>query len=196
MASPARLTRHPDWSYDRANHRTWRRHEVRDSGITMTNDGFIARTIELARANVEAGGRPFSCVIVRDSETIAEGVNLVAQTNDPTAHAEIVAIREACMLLGTENLYDCEIYVLAHPCPMCLGALYYCSPARVLFLTERRDYAQYYSDDRKYFEFAALYDEWCKPWKERRLPMEYHPRAEGIAVYELWHDRTRAEATA
>jgi guanine deaminase len=83
----------------------------------------VARTIELARRNVEEGGRPFACVIVRNGELIAESPNLVAQTNDPTAHAEMLAIRAACAKLQTETLSDCEIYALSHPCPMCLGAL-------------------------------------------------------------------------
>jgi Cytidine and deoxycytidylate deaminase zinc-binding region len=86
---------------------------------------FVQRTIELARMNVEAGGRPFSCVIVKDEAVLAEGVNLVAQTQDPTAHAEICAIREATAKLQTEHLMGCEFYILAHPCPMCLAARYY-----------------------------------------------------------------------
>lgn len=73
--------------------------------------------------NVEEGGRPFATVIVRDGEIIAESPNMVAQTNDPTAHAEILAVRDACRKLGTEHLSDCDIYILASPCPMCLGSL-------------------------------------------------------------------------
>ena len=86
----------------------------------MTN--FIQRTIELARRNVVEGGRPFATVIVRDGQVLAESANMAAQTHDPTAHAEILAVREACMRLGTEHLTDCTIYVMAHPCPMCLGS--------------------------------------------------------------------------
>ncbi|WP_287191162.1 nucleoside deaminase, partial [Paraburkholderia sp.] len=87
---------------------------------------FVKRTIDLAMKNVEEGGRPFAAVIVRGEELIAESPNQVAQTSDPTAHAEILAIREACKKLGTEHLIDCDIYVLATTCPMCLGSLYYC----------------------------------------------------------------------
>src|ERR1700757_1695330 len=94
---------------------------------------FAQRTIDLARQNVAEGGRPFATVIVQDGEILAESANKVAQTNDPTAHAEILAIREACMKLGTEHLVDSTIYVMAHPCPMCLGSLYYCSPREVIF---------------------------------------------------------------
>ena len=96
---------------------------------------FVKRTIDLAMKNVEEGGRPFATVIVRDGEIVAESPNLVAQTSDPTAHAEILAVRDACKL-GTEHLSDCEIYILA-ACPMCLGSLYYCSPKRVVYITTR-----------------------------------------------------------
>ncbi|GAA1270494.1 nucleoside deaminase [Streptomyces sp. NBC_00371] len=85
---------------------------------------FAQRTIDLARQNVEEGGRPFATVIVKDGEILAESPNKVAQTSDPTAHAEILAIRDACRKLGTEHLVGATIYVLAHPCPMCLGSLY------------------------------------------------------------------------
>ncbi|ETZ33610.1 cytidine and deoxycytidylate deaminase zinc-binding region family protein [Mycobacterium avium MAV_120809_2495] len=114
---------------------------------------FARRTIDLARQNVAEGGRPFATVIVQDGEVLAQSANKAAQTNDPTAHAEILAIRAACRKLGTEHLVDATIYVLAHPCPMCLGALYYCSPREVIFLTTRKSYEPYYVDDRKYFDW-------------------------------------------
>ncbi len=101
---------------------------------------FVQRTIDLARQNVTEGGRPFAAVIVKDGEVLAESPNRVAQTGDPTAHAEILAIRQACTELGTEHLTGTTIYVLAHPCPMCLGSLYYCSPDEVVFLTTRDSY--------------------------------------------------------
>src|SRR3984957_9558195 len=104
---------------------------------------FAQRTIDLARRNVAEGGRPFATVIVKDGEILAESANKVAQSHDPTAHAEILAIRAACVKLGTEDLSGATIYVLAHPCPMCLGSLYYCSPDRVVFLTSRDQYEPY-----------------------------------------------------
>ena len=140
----------------------------------------------MAREHGEGGGKPFACVIARDGEVVAESPNLVVQTHDPTAHAEIVAIREACTELGTESLAGCEIYVLAHPCPMCLGALYYAGPDRVVFVTERDQYAKYYKDDGRYFELETFYDEYPKPWPERRLPMQHEPDKSGLAVYERW----------
>ncbi|AKO92196.1 nucleoside deaminase [Priestia filamentosa] len=149
---------------------------------------FIKHTINLALENVENGGRPFATVIVRDGEVIAESPNLVAQTHDPTAHAEVLAIRKACKKLQTEHLTDCEIYILASPCPMCLGSLYYCSPKKVIYITTREDYAPYYRDDRKYFELETFYDEYCKPIEERRLPMIQQKDEESIKVYQRWSD--------
>lgn len=147
---------------------------------------FVQRTVDLALKNVEEGGRPFATVIVRNGEVIAESANKVAQTSDPTAHAEILAIREACTKLGTENLTDCEIYILASPCPMCLGSLYYCSPKKVVYLTTREDYAPFYQDDRKYFELDTFYDEYSKPIAQRRLPMIQQKSGEAIKVYQRW----------
>ncbi|MGZ5391545.1 MAG: nucleoside deaminase [Mycobacterium sp.] len=150
---------------------------------------FVQRTIDIARNNVTAGGRPFATVIVRDGEILAESPNLVAQSHDPTAHAEILAIREACVRLGTEHLVGATIYVLAHPCPMCLGALYYCSPDEVVFLTTRDAYEPHYVDDRKYFELDTFYQEFAKSAEQRRLPMRYEPREDAVDVYRLWHAR-------
>ncbi|MEU6173134.1 nucleoside deaminase [Streptantibioticus parmotrematis] len=154
----------------------------------MNATDFVQRTIDLARENVTEGGRPFATVIVKDGAVLAESANKVAQTNDPTAHAEILAIREACTRLGTEHLVGTTIYVLAHPCPMCLGSLYYCSPDEVVFLTAREDYAPHYVDDRKYFDFDSFYGEFAKSWQDRRLPMRYEPREDAVEVYRLWQE--------
>ncbi|MCA1223133.1 nucleoside deaminase [Streptomyces sp. 8L] len=150
---------------------------------------FAQWTVDIARANVRDGGRPFATVIVRDGEIIAESPNKVAQTHDPTAHAEILAIREACTKLGTEHLVGTTVYALANPCPMCLGALYYTSPDEVVFVTGREEYEPYYVDDRKYFELSTFYGEYAKPWQERRLPMRHEPRPDGIAPYKEWRER-------
>lgn len=146
----------------------------------------MLRTIGLAQRNVEEGGRPFACVIARDGDVVAESPNLVAQTGDPTAHAEVLAIRRACRLLGTEHLLDCTVYALANPCPMCLGALYYCSPREVVFLTQREEYARHYVDDRRYFELSTFYEEFAKDWTQRRLPMRHRPHPGAIEVYRSW----------
>lgn len=150
---------------------------------------FAQRTIDLAHRNVEEGGRPFATVIADGGEVLAESPNRVAQTHDPTAHAEILAIREACAKLGTEHLTRSTIYVLAQPCPMCLGALYYCSPREVVFLTTRESYAPHYVDDRKYFELDTFYAEFAKPWRERRLPMRFDERDAAVDVYRRWQER-------
>lgn len=149
---------------------------------------FAQRTIDIARQNLAEGGRPFATVIVKDGGILAESPNKVAQNHDPTAHAEILAIREACVKLGTEHLTGAAVYVLAHPCPMCLGALYYCSPDEVVFLTRREDYEPYYVDDRKYFELSTFYAEYGKPWSERRIPMRYEPHDDALGVYRAWRD--------
>lgn len=154
---------------------------------------FAQRTIDIARQNVTEGGRPFATVIVKDGQILAESPNRVAQTHDPTAHAEILAIRNACVELGTEHLVGATIYVLAHPCPMCLGALYYCSPDEVIFLTTRDAYEPHYVDNRKYLEFDSFYDEFAKTWDERRLPMRFQPHADAVAVYQYWQQRNGGE---
>ncbi|MBS9532407.1 nucleoside deaminase [Mycobacterium sp. M1] len=147
---------------------------------------FAQHTIDLANRNVAEGGRPFATVIVRDGTILAEAANQVAQTHDPTAHAEILAIRDACTKIGSEHLTGATIYVLAHPCPMCLAALYYCSPDEVVFLTTRDDYRPYYRDDRKYFELDTFYPEFAKDWADRRLPMRYDRRDAALGVYRRW----------
>ncbi len=153
-----------------------------------SDEKFVRRTIELAKENVSKGGRPFACLIVKDGEVLVESPNLVAQTHDPTAHAEILAIREASQILQSEHFTGCDFYILAHPCPMCLAAMYYCSPDRVIFITTRDDYSQFYIDDRKYFTLVNFYEEIHTPWQERKMPMEHHPDPEGIEVYRLWKD--------
>jgi len=149
---------------------------------------FIKRTIELARENVEQGGRPFACVIAKDGKVLVEASNQVAQSHDPTAHAEILAIRKGSQILGSEHFTGCEFYILAHPCPMCLAAMYYCSPDRVIFITTRDDYSKYYVDDRKYFTLLNFYEEIAKPWEKRKMPMSFHPDPKAIEVYKLWKE--------
>jgi guanine deaminase len=148
----------------------------------------IQRTIDLANANVERGGRPFACIVARGGEIIAEAVNLVAQTHDPTAHAEICAIREASAKLGTEHFIGCEFYILAHPCPMCLAAMYYCSPDRAVFITTREEYSHYYIDDRKYFTLSNFYQQIGTAWQQRAMPMVHEPTPRAIEVYRRWKE--------
>jgi tRNA(Arg) A34 adenosine deaminase TadA len=101
---------------------------------------FMARAIQLASENVRAGrGGPFGALVVKDGRTIAEGTNAVTSSKDPTAHAEIVAIREACRVLDDFQLKDCEIYTTCEPCPMCLAAIYWARPERVFFANRSSD---------------------------------------------------------
>lgn len=151
---------------------------------------FAQRTIDIARSNVAEGGLPFATIIVKEAAIVAEATNRVAQTHDPTAHAEILAIREACRKLGTEHLSGSTVYAIAHPCPMCLGALYNCAPDEVIFLTTREAYAPYLVDDRhKYFEANSFYAEFAKPWDQRRLPMHYQPRDDALEAFKFWAKR-------
>jgi len=147
---------------------------------------FIKRTIEAAKENVKKGGRPFACLVVQNGKIIAEGTNEVVQTKDPTAHSELVAIRKATAKLNSELLSDCEFYIMADPCPMCLAAMYYCSPLKATFITFRDEYKEYYRDDRKHFTFDDFYKELGKSWQERNLTMIYHSEPEAMEVFKLW----------
>ena len=112
------------------------------------------------------------------------------ETHDPIDHAEILAIREACRKLGTEYLTGCTVYAIAHPCPMCLGALYHCAPDEVVFLATREACAPYMAGGQaKYFEPSTFYGEFAKPWDQRRLPMRYEARDDALEVYKLWRER-------
>ena len=149
---------------------------------------FVKRTIEVAKENVRAGGRPFACLVVKDNEILVEASNQVAQTHDPTAHAEVVAIQKASQLLQSEHFTGCTFYIMAHPCPMCLAAMYYCSPDKVVFVTTREEYSVHYVDHRKYFALGNFYEEIGKDWADRSMPMEHSPHEEAIGVYKLWEE--------
>jgi len=150
----------------------------------MNNDEFfLKRAIELAQENVKKGqGGPFGAVIVKDGKIIAEGTNLVTSSNDPTAHAEIVAIRNACKELGTFQLSDCEIYSSCEPCPMCLGAIYWARPKRLIFAATRQEAAQAGFDD----EF--IYQEVSKSIEQRQLPTQQLPIEERMKPFDEWNN--------
>jgi guanine deaminase len=151
---------------------------------------FAQRAIEIARTSVAEGGLPFGTVIVKAGEILAEGENIVPETHDPTDHAEIRAIREACRKLGTEYLTGCTVYAIAHPCPMCLGALYSCAPDEVVFMATREDTGPYLAGGpNRYFEPDSFYGEYAKAWDQRRLPMRYEPYDDALEVYKLFHER-------
>lgn len=154
----------------------------------MTDDQdahFIARAIELAKAGMERGdGGPFGAVIVKDGEIIGEGNNQVTSSNDPTAHAEIVAIRNACKAMGSFQLTDCTLYTSCEPCPMCLGAIYWARPERVVFACSRKDAAMAGFDD------DYIYREIPLPISERTIPMSQVDRDAGKAVFDDWNNKS------
>jgi guanine deaminase len=142
---------------------------------------FMRRAIALALENVRSGrGGPFAAVIVKDGRIIAEGANCVTSTNDPTAHAEVVAIRAACRALGDFQLGGCDLYTTCEPCPMCLGAIYWARPARVLYACTAADAAAAGFDD------AFIYDELKNSPAARRIPMSQLLRDESLSIFSVW----------
>jgi guanine deaminase len=141
--------------------------------------------IELSRENVRTGkGGPFAAVIVKNGLVIARGTNLVTSSNDPTAHAEIVAIREACRAVGSFQLDDCEIYTSCEPCPMCLGAIYWARPKAIYFANTKEDAARIGFDDR------AIYDEFSRAHSDRKIPMIQVLRDEAQIVFQEWQNKS------
>ncbi len=142
---------------------------------------FMRRAIALALENVRSGrGGPFAALVAKDGRVIAEGANSVTSTNDPTAHAEIVAIREACRILKTFQLAECDLYTTCEPCPMCLGAIYWARPARVFYAGVAADAADAGFDD------AFIYDELKVAPEGRRIPMLQCMREESLAIFSAW----------
>jgi len=145
---------------------------------------FMARAIALSMENVRSGrGGPFGTVVVKDGKIIAESANSVAETNDPTAHAEMMASREACKKLGSFELKGCEIYTSCEPCPMCLGAIYWARPARVYFANTAADAAKAGFDD------AFIYQELARPHAQRKIPMTQIMRDEALAAIREWEEK-------
>ena len=145
------------------------------------NEAHMKRAVELSRRGMESGhGGPFGAVIVRDGAIVGEGWNEVLRSNDPTAHAEVVAIRNACRALGTYDLSGCEIYASCEPCPMCLGAIYWSRIRQVYFSIGRHDAAGIEFRD----EF--IYEELAKPPAKRALPMVQVPCDGALDVFAAW----------
>lgn len=150
----------------------------------MLNDKekrFLERAIELSRHGMLQGdGGPFGCVIVLHDEIVGEGNNMVTSSNDPTAHAEIVAIRDACNRLGSYQLIDCDVYASCEPCPMCLGAIYWARPRRVIYANTRKEAAAIDFDD------DFIYKEINTDFTERKIPFFHHPHPLALKVFEEW----------
>lgn len=142
---------------------------------------FMQKAIELSfQGQREGKGGPFGAVVVRDGVIVGQGHNLVISTNDPTAHAEVVAIRDACRNLGTFHLTGCELYTSCEPCPMCLGAIYWARPDRVYFANTRHDAAQIGFDD------AFIYEQIPLPIQERKIEMIHLPMSEARTAFQEW----------
>jgi tRNA(Arg) A34 adenosine deaminase TadA len=147
----------------------------------MDNKVFMQKAIELSIDNVKSGkGGPFGAVVVKDGKIIAQGANSVTSHNDPTAHAEVMAIREACKVLGTFQLDGCDIYTSCEPCPMCLGAIYWARPNKVYYANTKKDAAEINFDD------DFIYAEIAKPLNERSLQFIQMSRTEALEAFKLW----------
>ena len=155
--------------------------------MTEENVKFMRRAIGLAQKGMETGaGGPFGAVIVKNGEIVGEGCNCVTSTNDPTAHAEVVAIRNACRNLNSFQLNGCELYASCEPCPMCLGAIYWARPDRIFYAAAHTDAAHAGFDDQ------FIYEEIAKPIEKRQIESVNFLRGEGLKVFENWtrkHDK-------
>ena len=151
--------------------------------MTLKNN-FMLRAIELSVNSANNAGGPFGCVIVRDNKIIAEGSNIVTSSNDPTAHAEIVAIRDACQKLNTFNLSGSDLYSSCEPCPMCLSAIYWSHIDNIFYANTRDDAKKINFDD------SFIYSEFSKKIEDRKIPIKQMLRDEAIKAFELWNKKT------
>lgn len=145
----------------------------------------MREAIRQSKAGMDKGeGGPFGAIVVKDGRIVGRGNNRVLATNDPTAHAEVVAIRDACQNLGSFQLDDCEIYTSCEPCPMCLGAIYWARPKRVYFGCTRTDAANIQFDD------DFIYEEIGAPLEQRKIPMIPLLREEALVVFREWQEKS------
>lgn len=147
------------------------------------NKKFMLNAIRLAKENVENNlGGPFGAVIVKDGDIISTGVNRVTKNNDPTAHSEILAIREACQKLNDFQLNDCQIYTTCEPCPMCLSAIYWARIGKIYYAANKKDAKKSGFDDSHFYDEIVL-----KPY-EREINMEQHHRNLAIEIFRMWDE--------
>jgi guanine deaminase len=150
-----------------------------------TREVFMRAAIEMGlQGMMNNEGGPFGCVVVKDGVIVGRGNNKVTSTNDPTAHAEVTAIRDACKNLGTFQLDDCEIYTSCEPCPMCMGAIYWARPNKVYYGNTREDAASIGFDD------SMIYEELTLPIDQRKIVMECLGRDEAFKMFEAWAAKT------
>jgi guanine deaminase len=160
--------------------------EEETNAVSQPNPTFMQQAIDLATSNVQsARGGPFGAVIVRDGEVIATGANQVTSTNDPTAHAEIVAIRNACTTLASFSLEGCAIYTSCEPCPMCLAAIYWSRCGAIYYGNSASDAAAIGFDD------GFLYEEIVRPHAERSIPIIRLLPAEALTSFRAWQEYTQ-----
>jgi len=149
-----------------------------------TTEQFMKRAIELSQSNMEKGvGGPFGAVVVKDGKIIGEGWNKVTSNNDPTAHAEVEAIRQACKNIQNFDLTSCEIYTSCEPCPMCLSAIYWARISKIYFANTKTDAAKIQFDD------AFIYQEIPKAIEARKIPMQQLLHKEALHVFSLWDSK-------
>ena len=144
---------------------------------------FMAKAIELSINSANTIGGPFGSVVVQDNKIISEGSNKVTSLNDPTAHAEIVAIRNACQKLGTFNLSGCEIYTTCEPCPMCLSAIYWARIDKIYYANTREDAKNIDFDD------SFIYFEVAKKINDRKIKMVQMNRDEALEAFKIWKNK-------
>ena len=150
---------------------------------------YMLEAIKLSEESLKTNaGGPFGCVIVKDDVIIGRGNNRVTSTNDPTAHAEVVAIREACKTIQSFQLDGCEIYTSCEPCPMCLGALYWARPRVIYYANTRQDAANIEFDD------SLIYNEINSDIADRIIPMKRLSHPDAVVVFEKWKNKTDKEA--
>ena len=147
------------------------------------NNKFMMKAIELSIKSVNSGTGPFGAVIVKDNKIISEGFNIVTSSNDPTSHAEIVAIRNACKILKSFSLKDCDLYTTCEPCPMCLSAIYWARIDKIYYANTRKD-AQKID-----FSDAMIYEELNKTIKDRKIPMHQIMREEALKAFDMWEKK-------
>ena len=151
--------------------------------MNSNNEKFMLKAIELSKKSVKNGGGPFGAVIVKDGKIIAEGTNSVTKNNDPTAHAEINAIREAAKKLNNFDLSGAEIYTSCEPCPMCLGAIYWARIDKIYFANTKDDAKNIGFDD------SFIYEEIEKPISQRKIPTVQILRDKAIEAFEMWKEK-------
>lgn len=150
----------------------------------MEHEKFMREAIKLSIESVKNGGGPFGAVVVKDGNIVAASSNSVTQDNDPTAHAEVNAIRKAAKIMGTFDLNGCVVYSSCEPCPMCLGAIYWAKIDRLYFANNKTDAKDIGFDD------SFIYDEIEKPYEKRKMKIGMLLRDEALQAFKLWNDKS------